>query len=226
MSLTVLLAAFGAGLLGSLHCIGMCGAFAASCSRVTGGLPAWHAGRILTYAGLGGLAGAVGRLLPGPAWLPAALATALLLWFALALAGLVPEPRLVPPGIAKAATRAAAGAGTAPQFLFGVTNGFLPCGLVYSALSIPVALARPIPGALAMLAFGAGTVPALTATAFGLRRFAMRTLWRRRVFAVLILGTGLWTIWTRTTLPEPSGHHDHTPPGQAAESLEQTKDIE
>lgn len=226
MSLTVLLAAFGAGLLGSLHCIGMCGAFAVSCSRVTGGLPAWHAGRILTYAGLGGLAGAVGRLLPGPAWLPAAFATTLLTWFALALAGLVPEPRLVPPGITRAATRAAARAGIGPQFVFGVANGFLPCGLVYSALSIPVALARPIPGALAMLAFGAGTLPALTAASLGLRRIAMRTLWRRRVFATLILGTGIWTIWTRTTLPELSGHHDHTPPGNAAEPLEQAKEIE
>jgi sulfite exporter TauE/SafE len=132
----------------------------------------------------------------------------------------------MPPGIAKAATRAAARASTAPQFLFGVANGFLPCGLVYSALSIPVALARPIPGALAMLAFGAGTLPALTAAALGLRGIAMRTLWRRRAFAALILGTGLWTIWTRATLPEPSGRHDHTPPGQAAESLEQAKDKE
>jgi hypothetical protein len=224
MSLTVLLAAFGAGLLGSLHCIGMCGAFAASCSRVTGGLPAWHAGRILAYAGLGGLAGAVGRLLPGPVWLPAAFATALLAWFALALAGLVPEPRLVPPGITRAATRAATRGGTGPQFVFGVANGFLPCGLVYSALSIPVALARPIPGALAMLAFGAGTLPALTAAALGLRRIAMRTLWRRRVFAALILGTGIWTIWTRTSLREPSGHHNYTAPGHVVESLEQAKD--
>ncbi len=210
--LTYLVAAFVAGLLGSLHCVGMCGAFAASCSRVGGGLAAWHAGRVATYSGLGALAGAVGHLLPGPPWLPAVLATSLLAWFSLALAGLVPEPRLVPPGITRAAARTASG----PQFLFGVANGFLPCGLVYSALAIPVAMARPFPGALAMLAFGAGTVPALTAAALGLRRLVMATLGRRRAFAVLILGIGCWTIWTRAAVSgaaDPhSGHADNAAP--------------
>jgi sulfite exporter TauE/SafE len=212
MSVTYLVAAFVAGLLGSLHCLGMCGAFAASCTRVAGGLAAWHAGRVATYGFLGALAGVAGQLIPGPAWLPAVLATGLLVWFALALAGIVPEPRLLPPGLTQAATRAATRTSPSAQFLFGVVNGFLPCGLVYSTLGIPVALARPLPGALAMLAFGAGTVPALTAAALGLRRIAMATLWRRRAFAAMVLAVGLWTIWTRTKLPGPGMHHDHPAP--------------
>jgi uncharacterized protein len=208
---TALAAAFVAGLLGSLHCVGMCGAFAASCTRSRGGLPAWHVGRILTYALLGALAGFAGALLPGPAWLPGALATVLLVWFALALAGLVPEPRLLPPGLTTAGTRAARSTSRGAQFLFGVVNGFLPCGLVYSALSIPVALAAPLPGALAMLAFGAGTVPALSLAAYGLRRMLLTSLWRRRLFAVLVLASGLWTVWTRTTHAESGGHAHHHP---------------
>jgi len=212
MSVTYLVAAFVAGLLGSLHCLGMCGAFAASCTRVAGGLAAWHAGRVATYGFLGALAGVAGQLIPGPAWLPAVLATGLLVWFALALAGIVPEPRLLPPGLARAATRAATRTSPSAQFLFGVVNGFLPCGLVYSTLGIPVALARPLPGALAMLAFGAGTVPALTAAALGLRRIAMATLGRRRAFAAMVLAVGLWTIWTRITPPRPGMHHDHPAP--------------
>jgi sulfite exporter TauE/SafE len=212
MRVTYLVAAFVAGLLGSLHCLGMCGAFAASCTRVAGGLAAWHAGRVATYGLLGALAGAAGQLIPGPAWLPGALATALLVWFALALAGVAPEPRLVPPGLARAAARTATRPGPSAQFLFGVANGFLPCGLVYSALSVPVALARPVPGALAMLAFGAGTVPALTAAALGLRRVVMATIWRRRAFAALILAAGLWTIWTRNIPSGPSSRHLHPGP--------------
>ncbi len=202
-------AAFLAGLLGSLHCIGMCGGFAASCGRSRAGLPAWHLGRISTYALLGALAGALGQLMPGPAWIPAALASVLLLWFALALAGLVPEPRLVPPGLGSAAQRAVQSSSPGAQFVFGVVNGFLPCGLVYSALTIPVAVADPLRGAIAMLAFGVGTVPALTFAAVGVRRLVMTSLWRRRVFALLILTTGLWTIWKRAAGNAHAGHQQH-----------------
>lgn len=197
-------AAFLTGLLGSVHCVAMCGAFAASCTRVPRGLPAWHAGRIGTYALLGALAGAAGRLLPGPPWVPAAVAAGLLLWFALALAGLVPEPRLIPRGLTSAAGRAAGTPSPAAQAAFGVANGFLPCGLVYSALSIPVALADPARGALAMIAFGAGTLPALSVAALGLRRLVMTSMWRRRLLAVLVLATGAWAIWTRRLAPAPS----------------------
>ncbi|HSD32514.1 MAG TPA: sulfite exporter TauE/SafE family protein [Gemmatimonadales bacterium] len=200
-------AAFLTGLLGSVHCVAMCGAFAASCTRVPRGLPAWHAGRIGTYALLGAFAGAAGHLLPGPPWLPAVVAAALLLWFALALAGLVPEPRLIPRGLTSAASRAAHTTAPAAQLAFGIANGFLPCGLVYSALSIPVALADPARGALAMLAFGAGTLPALSFAAFGLRRFVMTSLWRRRALAVLVLAAGAWAIWTRATGMITAGHH-------------------
>ena len=210
-----LLGAFLTGLLGSVHCVAMCGAFAASCTRVPRGLPAWHAGRIGTYALLGALAGAAGHLLPGPPWIPAAVAATLLLWFALALAGLVPEPRLIPRGLTSAAGRAAGTPSPAAQAAFGVANGFLPCGLVYSALSIPVALADPARGALAMIAFGAGTLPALSVAALGLRRLVMTSMWRRRVLAALVLATGAWAIWTRAAGTVNAGHH-HAPATPAA----------
>jgi sulfite exporter TauE/SafE len=214
--LGIISAAFLAGLLGSLHCVGMCGGLAASCTRTPTGLPAWHLGRIATYAMLGALAGAFGQLLPGPAWVPAALASVLLAWFALALAGMVPEPRLMPPGLASAGRRAAQSASPAAQFVFGVVNGFLPCGLVYSALTVPVAVADPVRGALAMAAFGAGTIPALSVAALGIRRLIMTSLWRRRAFALLILTTGMWTIWARASGMAHGSQPEHTMPGMTA----------
>jgi hypothetical protein len=46
-------------------------------------------------------------------------------------------------------------------YLLGVALGFLPCGFLYAALAAAAATADPLQGALAMLAFGLGTVPAL-----------------------------------------------------------------
>lgn len=209
MTFAILSAALLAGLLGSLHCVGMCGAFAASCARAPFGVPAWHLGRIGTYMLLGALAGAMGHLLPGPPWIPGAIAAVLLVWFALGLAGLVPEPRLPLPALASTGARAAQSRAFGAQFVFGVVNGFLPCGLVYSALGVPVALARPLDGALAMGAFGLGTVPALSLAAFGLRRFVLASLARRRALAALILVTGLWMIWMRTSTRGATAHEHH-----------------
>lgn len=175
----------------------MCGPFAAACARPAAGLAAWHAGRLIGYAILGAAAGAAGAILPGPAWVPSLLAALFLTWFAATLAGLVPEPRGVLPGFAAAGRLLREGRGPASRFAFGVVNGFVPCGLVYSALSIPVALSRPLPGAVAMLAFGLGTLPALSIAAIGLRRVTPASLTARRVLAVLVLAAGLWSIGMR-----------------------------
>lgn len=187
----------------------MCGPFAAACARPAAGLAFWHAGRILSYAVLGAVAGAAGAILPGPAWLPALLAVLFLVVFAAALAGVLPEPRGVLPGFAAAGRLLREGRGPAARFGFGLVNGLIPCGLVYSALSIPVALARPLPGAGAMLAFGIGTLPAVSVAALGLRRLAPASLAARRVLAALVLAAGLWSIGMRTGW---LGGHRHEAP--------------
>lgn len=102
-----LLAALLAGVVGSPHCMGMCGGFAMACGGARQGV-AWHLGRLTTYATLGAIAATFGAILQGPSWIATAVATILLVWFAAALGGLVPEPTLKIPGLAKLATRAAA----------------------------------------------------------------------------------------------------------------------
>jgi len=196
----LLASALLAGLMGSPHCIAMCGAFASSCARVPGGLPAWHLGRVATYAVLGGFAGALGAVIPGPAWLPGALAAAFLIWFCAGLAGLIPEPKIVVPGLSQLGQRLLGRPSLGAQLVFGMANGLLPCGLVYSALSLPVAVADPRIGALTMAVFGLGTLPALSIAALGVRRFSARSLGARRTLAAIILIAGLWSIATRTGL--------------------------
>ena len=204
-----MLGAFLAGLAGSPHCVLMCGPFASACARSGSSLSAWHLGRLTGYALLGAGAGAAGSLLPGPVWLPAVLAGAFLLWFAAGLAGLVPEPRVVLPWLAGSGRLLREDSGIGARYLFGVANGFLPCGLVYAALSLPVALAAPVPGAVAMLAFGAGTLPLLSAAALGLRRMTPRGLGARRLVAAVVLLIGLWSIAARTGLVGHGTHGAH-----------------
>lgn len=197
-----LAAALLAGLVGSPHCVGMCGGFAAACGAPSGeasGLDraAWHLGRLTTYAVLGGLAGAFGSLIPGPTWIPTALSTVLMVAFALVLAGVVPEPRLRIPGASRLASLAFGRAGTAGRYLFGVSTGLLPCGLVYAALAVPVASGSPLVGAVSMVAFGLGTVPVLALFTRGVRSLALRELWIRRLLAAGVLVAGLVSVALR-----------------------------
>lgn len=201
-------AALVAGLVGSPHCAGMCGGFATACGRGRGGLPLWHAGRLATYAVLGALAGGFGAVLPGPSWVPAALSLLLLTWFALSLAGIAPEPAPRLPWIGRLGGAMLGRAGAGWRFAFGALNGLLPCGMVYAALSIPIALGSPLAGAAAMVAFGAGTVPALTLFPALFGRLARRGIWHRRAIAALVLLAGLSSIGLRA-LGTASGHGAH-----------------
>jgi sulfite exporter TauE/SafE len=192
-----LIAAFVAGLVGSPHCLGMCGGFAVLCGGRVRDTFLWHAGRLTSYAALGGLAGAFGSLVPGPSWLAAVVSIGLMVWFAAGLAGLVPEPRLVIPGLKQLGSAVAGNPAGMMRYAFGLVNGLLPCGLVYAALSVPVALGHPAEGALAMLAFGAGTLPALSAVALGVRRVVARDIRVRRLVAAAVLAAGLWSVAMR-----------------------------
>lgn len=214
-----ILAAALAGLMATPHCAGMCGGFATACARPVGtgagvtrrrgagaGLWAWHAGRLLTYATLGAVAGLFGRALPGPAWVPAVLSGALLVWFAAALAGVVPQPSARIPGLARAGQALARRPSTPSRLLFGALTGLLPCGMVYAALSIAIAAGNPLHGAAAMAAFGAGTVPGLTVLAAGIQRFALRGPWSRRAVAAVVLVFGLWSVGMRGFSDRPHQH--------------------
>jgi len=206
--------AFVAGLVGSLHCIGMCGPFAVACGGRAGDTILWHGGRIGTYAVLGTLAGAFGSMIPGPGWVGALVGGVLITWFAASLAGLVPEPHVSIPGVKHLATNLATRTNMAARFGFGMATGLLPCGLVYATLAIPVASGSPVTGALSMAAFGVGTAPALTAVALGLRKVVMRDMRLRRLLAAGVFLATLWSIGVRTGLV--GNRHMHHGPGMDA----------
>lgn len=204
-----------AGLVGSPHCVGMCGGFALACGTGPDRGAAWHLGRMGTYAALGAAAGAFGAAIPGPGWVAAAVSALLVIWFSLVLAGVVKEPTAGIPGITRLATRAAARRGAGWRFVFGGANGLLPCGLVYAALAIPVASGSAAAGALSMAAFGAGTIPALAAVTLGARSLALRSIAFRRLLAVGVLLAGLGSIGLRQGLVGGMSHGTHSPDSSA-----------
>lgn len=171
------------GLLGGVHCVGMCGGIVTALSFATPNnkpsmamLLGYNLGRILSYAIAGGIAGAVGAstlllndFMPMSRSLYAA-ASVMMILLGLYLAGLSRAvllleraggyiwQRLQPLMKRLLPVR------NAPQaVLVGMIWGWLPCGLVYSILISALATGSAAQGALVMLVFGVGTLPNLLA---------------------------------------------------------------
>ncbi len=209
-----LLVPFLAGLLGGVHCAGMCGGLVGAFAL---GLPGDHnplavqvacnLGRVMTYVVLGALAGALGAgtLLFAEA-LPMqkilfALSCAVLLTMGLYLAGLFPRfaevermgraPwRRVQPLLARVLPIRSPTSALAA----GILWGFLPCGLVYSAVVLALTSASATQGALVMAAFGAGTLPNLLAMGLLAHRLQpfLQDRRMRAVAGVVLMAAGVW----------------------------------
>lgn len=178
------------GLASSLHCAGMCGGIATSVmfgfargSARTHAHFAAQTGRILVYITSGALLGGFGGGLYGAFDHPSAYlvmrwaAAASLGWIGFSVIGLAPSLAALdrftaPLSRALQALRPPPGAGA---FISGMIWGLLPCGMVYGALFYAMLSGGALGGAEVMGGFGLGTLPAVTAVAFGaarLRRFA------------------------------------------------------
>jgi sulfite exporter TauE/SafE len=164
--------AFILGLVGGLHCAGMCGPLALALPGADrSGLPfllgrlGYNLGRVITYCGL--VFGAVGKtfwLAGVQRWTSIALGILLLTGLAfsrrLALSRpvilLVQRLKLGMGGLLRQRSFAALA-------LLGLLNGLLPCGLVYVACAGAAATGGVIHGVEYMAAFGLGTIPVMFA---------------------------------------------------------------
>ena len=200
-------AAFAAGLLGGVHCAGMCGGIAASLSAAARGPAlarhlAFNGGRIASYAAAGAAVGATGGALvaAGPI-VTAQLAMLVAANLLMVLLGLYVA------GWGRMLVRLeAAGGGlwrrieplrrrlvpidsTPRAFAAGAVWGWVPCGLVYSMLALALASGGAAQGALVMAAFGLGTLPTLLAAGVTAQRvLAVRSVpWIRHAAGALII---------------------------------------
>jgi sulfite exporter TauE/SafE len=224
MNAIALLPIFLTGLLGSVHCVGMCGgivsALSAAQPRQRRPIPiltlhrrspalrvaAYNAGRIGSYAVAGAIAGGVSQatamLLQVSAlqgvlyWMANLMLVALGLYLSDLWRGLVHleaagqalwrhiRPLLGPLLPMDTPWRA---------FALGSLWGWLPCGMVYSALLTAMLSGSAASGAMMMAAFGFGTLPMLFG--LGVAGERMRTLMQRRpvrlLCGLLVMGFGI-----------------------------------
>ncbi|MDZ7661929.1 sulfite exporter TauE/SafE family protein [Thiohalophilus sp.] len=181
-----LVSAFIVGLFSSLHCLGMCGGIIGALTfslppavrehrwRLFPYISAYNLGRITSYTAAGALLGWLGDSLfkvlsPDTGHLILqGIASAMMIGIGLYLAEWFPRfamieqlgkplwKRLQPWGQKLIPVRSPWHA-----WLFGLVWGWLPCGLVYSALIISGTAGDAVYGALFMLSFGAGTLPSV-----------------------------------------------------------------
>lgn len=160
-------AAFLLGLTGSTHCVLMCGPLVSAVQpRHWTGVLIMHTSRLAVYALIGAATGAAGAAITNLgagrylAWIVAAtlIVQAVASWQG--RTGRGPVGRSAGRVISSLGARLRVRTRWSPV-LWGVVNGLLPCGMVYSAATLSAGLATPLAGAAAMTAFGLGTVPAL-----------------------------------------------------------------
>lgn len=177
----MLLSALILGLMGSLHCVGMCGpiAFMLPVDRTNsykkfGQIFLYHFGRLLAYGIIGLVFGLLGK---GLYVFGIQQRLSIIIGVLMIIIVLVPYRTFSKYNLSKPLFKVISGVKNRlgqelkkkrpDTFLtIGFLNGFLPCGLVYMALFGAIAMGNAAEGSLYMILFGAGTIPLMTAVIY------------------------------------------------------------
>ena len=208
-------AAFTTALLGGLHCAGMCGGFVGALQM---NRPAnvssrelafgYHAGRITSYTTAGALLGLVGgavytqELLTLQVGLLAVGGVLLLALGASVATGNRWMRRLEGVGVGVWRIVGPIGRRVYPPrtsgqaYLAGLAWGWIPCGMVYAVLPLALVAGGILQGAIVMLAFGLGTLPAMTAIDVAASRMSGGALtagrgWLKLAAGAVVIAFGL-----------------------------------
>ncbi len=239
-------AAILVGLLGSSHCLGMCGGIVSALNLgVAGDLSArpkslfsyqlaYNGGRICSYMLVGFLAGSLGAGLAEIGVSPivgrlfaAAFMIALGLYLAnwwrglslLEKMGAHLWRRVQPLGQRLLPIR-----NPLQAFLLGGLWGWLPCGLVYAVVAWSLTTTNPVDAALLMLGFGLGTLPAmlLAGQAFIYLKEWVKAPVVRRSAGVLVMAFGIYS-GISPFVQSPQHHHANAAAWQHSCTAELTR---
>ena len=166
------------GLLGSFHCIGMCGPIAfmlpvdrTNKAKIILQVSVYHLGRVFTYGLLGMLFGFLGE---GFYLFGFQQNISIIIGVIMILMIVLPKKTVNKFSVTKPIYNILSGVKnrlgkelkkkrTDTFFSIGFLNGLLPCGLVYMAIFASIATANAFQGSLYMMLFGLGTIPLMTA---------------------------------------------------------------
>ena len=172
--------AFVMGLLGSFHCLGMCGPIAmalpmghrSNLNRLWGGA-VYNFGRIFTYSFLGLILGLAGDfLISSEIQNTVSIAFGVLIGTYLLLPSKTKASLKIAPSqsllvrLRKQMAKFLYIENNSSLFGIGMLNGLLPCGMIYLALSSSFLAGSAVKGSLFMLSFGLGTFPTMLAAVF------------------------------------------------------------
>lgn len=195
---------FVLGLLGSFHCVGMCGPLAlalpytgSSKFEMISGSFLYNVGRTATYALMGTILGMLGATVRIAGYQQALSITtgAILLISVLLPARLKNKLFFSSPlnagfSILKMFFQKFMQKHSySSLFSIGLINGLLPCGLVYIALAGAVVTSDPLYGALYMTLFGLGTLPMMLF--ISLAGHLMKVNWRQKLLRFIPIGIGV-----------------------------------
>lgn len=193
------------GLLGSFHCVGMCGPIAfmlpvdrSNSFRKVTQISFYHFGRLLAYAIIGLSFGLIGKsfYLFGIQQQLSIVIGALMIIVVILPVQTFNKYNLSKP-IYRLISKVKSSLGKALKkkstdtFLsIGFLNGFLPCGLVYMAVFASLTMTSVLESSLYMVLFGIGTIPLMTSAIY-LGKFLNATVKQRiqkmvPVFVVII----------------------------------------
>ncbi len=230
--------AFVVGLLGGAHCVGMCGGIMnalvyavpegqRSPAKVLPIVFLYNLGRITSYALAGAIIGALGawmQMIASPIGmglrvLAGLMMVAMGLYIAGWWRGLAHLEKLGNHAwkhIQPLGSRFMPVRKPWQALLLGAIWGWLPCGLVYSALTLSAGVVYWYQSALVMIAFGLGTLPVMMLTgafAFQVKVWTQKAL-VRNIAALMVIGFGLWTIAV------PLSHLSHSQHGGEAMEMQ------
>ncbi|MCP5536481.1 MAG: sulfite exporter TauE/SafE family protein [Akkermansiaceae bacterium] len=216
--------AFVAGAITSVHCAGMCGPIACSLTALKkeessryGAAVFYHGGRLVSYAGIGAMLGAVGSKPleffhhSSMSFLPWVL-VGVFIAIALGLEKKIPRPAFLDRWAARLRFKAMKVSASKGALAMGLATPLLPCAPLYIFFAVCLATGSAIQGAEFALSFGLGTVPLLWATQLGMQKLQLKlgpkyvTLLQRglAVIAALFIAKRLLFDPTPLLLPEPA----------------------
>ncbi|WNC74120.1 sulfite exporter TauE/SafE family protein [Thalassotalea psychrophila] len=210
------LSAFFIGIAGAGHCVAMCGGIttmltASIADKSKANIPlilAYNFGRIFSYAVAGAIAGFTGSLAAKSLGFPIlwlkVIAALFVIFLGLyiakwsfALAKVENIGKVLWKYLQPLSKKFIPVTNVKQSLFLGMVWGWLPCGLVYSTLTWSIASASWYNGALIMLAFGLGTLPALLTLASGFKFVTqmLRSDQIRKLTAILLIFYGSYSLF-------------------------------